>query len=191
MRFFFLSILFLGFVVSCSRNQIQNSVAIGFEGGDSLKSVISSKERVLREYYHQLMDNKDGVDSLPNHSINELIKEYQIFYRLYPNDSMSPFYLDKIHQLFIQEKQYSYAVDWIDTLLTNYPNYKNKTLVLYSAATTSDMFLMDTNRVKRFYARILNESPKLKKEVRTQIQHRMKYLKIPYIDYIKNKSELK
>jgi hypothetical protein len=191
MRFFLVSILFFGLVASCSRNQMQNTVSFGYTGVDSLKTVISSKESSLKAYYNQVMEEKGGVDSLPNHLINDLLKEYQIFYQLYPKDSMSPFYLDKIHQLFIQEKQYSYAIDWIDTLLTNYPNYKNKTLVLYSAATTSDMFLMDTNRVKRFYTRILNESPKLKNEVRNQIQHRMKYLKMPYIDYIKNQSELK
>jgi hypothetical protein len=186
----FLAITFY-IIVSCSRGDKSNNISIGYNGSDSLKKSIELKENNLKNYYQALMQDKIAVDSLPNQLINELIKSYQIFYQSYPKDTVSPFYIDKIHQLFTQEKQYSYAVDWVDTLLSRYPNYRNKTMVLYSAAISTDMYLLDSNRVKRYYIRMIDECPKLKIEVKKQIQHRLKYLKIPYVEYLSKKHSLK
>ncbi len=189
MRYLFILTLF--FFVSCSRKEGSKSVKIGYVGADSLRQNISLKEKSLNSYYQNLMEGKVTVDTLPNKLINDLLKEYQLFFRTYPKDTISPYYIDKIHQLFTQEKQYSYAVDWVDSLLHYYPNYRNKTLVLYSAATSSDMYLLDTNRVKKYYNRMLNECPKLKKEVKNQILHRLKYLAMPYMEYLGKQQSLK
>jgi hypothetical protein len=64
-------------------------------------------------------------------------------------------------------------------------------MVLYSAAISTDMYLLDSNRVKRYYIRMIDECPKLKIEVKKQIQHRLKYLKIPYVEYLSKKHSLK
>ena len=189
------SLLFLAItfyiVVSCSRGDKSDNISIGYNGSDSLKKIIESKENNLKNYYQALMQDKIVVDSLPDKLINELIKDYQIYFKSYPKDSLSPYYLDKIHQLFTQEKQYTYAVDWVDTLLFYYPNYSNKTMVLYSAATSTDMYLLDSNRVKRYYLRMLDDCPKLKSEVKKQISHRLRYLKIPYLEYLSKLHSLK
>lgn len=191
MKVISLLVVIILFLQSCNRNNEQKTVSIGHKGIDSLKTIIALKEKSLKEYYSHLMDKSISVDSLPNNLINGLVKEYQVFVNLYPKDSLSPIYIDKTHQLFTQAKQYSYAVDWIDTLLLHYPNYKNKTLVLYSAATTTDMYLMDTNRVKKYYTRMLNECPKLKSEIKKQIHLRLKHLSIPYMDYLVKQNSLK
>lgn len=183
---------FLFFVFfSCSRNSEKKVVSIGYQGSDSLKGLIRIKEKNLTNYYKNLVEGEMSSDTLPNQMINDLLKEYQVFYKSYPKDTLSPYFIDKIHQLFTQEKQYTYAVDWVDTLLFHYPNYRNKTLVLYSAATTSDMYLLDSNRVKKYYIRMLNECPKLKNEVKKQIQHRLKYIRFTYNEYFDNQTILK
>lgn len=191
MKVFLIGFFFLSLLVSCTRNSKGNSIDIGYNGLDSLKTIITVKEKNLKAYYTSLMSGDITVDTLPNTMINDLLKQYQVFYKSYPEDSLSPYYLDKIHQLFTQEKQYTYAVDWVDTLLYHYPNYRNKTLVLYSAATSSEMYLSDTNRVKRYYNRMLNECPKLKADVRKQITKRLRYMKMDYIDFLKDQYSLK
>jgi len=177
--------------ISCTRKSGASQPKIGYSGSDSLKKSISIKEKTLKNYYQELMVSENSIDSLPNQLINSLLKEYQLFYKTYPKDTLSPYYLDKIHQLFTQEKQYTYAVDWVDTLLYHYPNYANKSLVLYSAATTSDLYLLDTNRVKKYYNRLLIECPKLKSQIKHEISHRLKYLEVPYLEYISKKQFLK
>lgn len=184
-------VILLFFFFSCTRKSGSSQTKIGYTGSDSLKKSISLKEKKLKNYYQYLMADVNSIDSLPNQLINSLLKEYQLYYKTYPEDTLSPYYIDKIHQLFTQEKQYTYAVDWVDTLLYHYPNYTNKSLVLYSAATTSDLYLLDTNRIKKYYNRMLNECPKLKSQVKNQISHRLKYLEIPYLEYISKKQFLK
>lgn len=184
-------VVLLVVVFSCTRKLGSNQPKIGYTGSDSLTKSIALKEKSLKNYYHNLMADENSIDSLPNQLINSLLKEYQLYYKTYPEDSLSPYYVDKIHQLFTQEKQYTYAVDWVDTLLDHYPNYSNKSLVLYSAATTSDLYLLDSNRVKKYYNRMLNECPKLKNQVKNQISHRLKYIEIPYLEYIEKKHFLK
>jgi hypothetical protein len=183
MRFFLVFILLIS-LNSCNRNINQSKVDIGYKQADSVKAVVSLKEKNLKSYYQQLMSGEINQDTLPETLMNDLIKEYKLFVQKYPNDSISPFYLDKIHQLYLQDKRYAYAVDWVDTLLLRYPDYKNKTMVLYSAATTTDMFLLDTIRVKGYYHRMLKECPKLKVDVKSEINRRLKNLKTPYIDYL-------
>jgi hypothetical protein len=184
-------VILLVLFFSCTRKRGSSQTKIGYTGSDSLKKSISLKEKKLKNYYQSLMADENSIESLPNQLINSLLKEYQQYYKTYPGDTLSPYYIDKIHQLFTQEKQYTYAVDWVDTLLYHYPNYTNKSLVLYSAATTSDLYLLDTNRVKKYYNRMLNECPKLKNQVKNEISHRLKYLEIPYLEYISKKQFLK
>ena len=191
MKFIFSIFFFLILVSSCSRDEKNNKTTIGYAGSDSLRKSIDLKEKSLKKYYDGMINGDLHLDTLPHQLINTLLKEYQIFYKSYPKDSLTPYYLDKIHQLFTQEKQYTYAVDWVDTLMNNYPNYRNKTMVLYSAATSSDIYLMDTNRVKRYYNRMLSECPKLKLSVKKQISHRLKYIALPYLEYINKQRYLK
>ncbi len=191
MKFIYYSIFCLFGLISCSRTKSTNNLEIGFSGSDSLKNSIVLKEQDLKRYYQDLMEGRIQKDTLPDKLINSLLKEYQMFFKMYPKDTNAPYFIDKIHQLFTQEKRYTYAVDWVDTLMYHYPNYRNKSLTLYSAASSADMYLLDTNRVKRYYNRMLNECPKLKVEIKQQITHRLKYLSIPYIEYLVKKETLK
>ena len=48
--------------------------------------------------------------------------------------------------------------------------------MLYNAGNTADMYLNDTNRVKRYYNSLLDRSPKLKNEIRFEIENRLQHL---------------
>jgi hypothetical protein len=71
-------------------------------------------------------------------------------------------------------------------LIHNYPTYKGKANVLISAASTTDMFLNDTTKVKKFYLQLLKDYPKLNNELKTFIDNRLKKLSMNYLEWIKS-----
>lgn len=183
MRLIFFFYIFL-VLVSCSR---KSDTSILTSKDVNTKTAINTKIKIVEDslaYHYKLMVN-NRVDSLPSEMILRAIALYESYYHQFPKDSLTPIYLDKIHQLHTQEKRYTYAVNWVDTLLQQYPNYTNKAELLYSAATTSDLYLLDTNRIKRYYTRLLDDCPKLKKNIRLEIENRLRNLKYPYLEYLK------
>jgi hypothetical protein len=180
--FVFIAIVIVS--VSCSRKT--ESIHLKVSAGNDKAMFINKINLVedsLTDYYKLMVNNR--VDSLPSKMIQRTIELYENFYHTFPTDSLAPIYLDKIHQLHMQEKRYSYAVNWVDTLLLRFPNYTNKAEILYSAATTSDLYLLDTNRVKRYYNKMLVECPKLKSSVKNEIKRRLSNLNLTYLDYLK------
>ena len=181
-RLFFVSVVLV--LVSCSRKTDSNNFdSNNLNDKTTFNKKIKLIEDSLKYQYNLIVNN--NVDSLPSGMIQRAITLYESYYHKFPKDSLTPIYLDKIHQLHTQEKRYSYAVNWVDTLLQNYPNYSHKAEVLYSAATTSDLYLLDTNRIKRYYNRMLVDCPKLKGNVKKEIEKRLRNLKYPYLEYLK------
>lgn len=180
----FVFIAIVAVLFSCSGKTESINPEVNVEDDKAmLLDKINLVEDSLTDHYKLMVNNR--VDSLPSKMIQRTIELYQNYYHLFPKDSLTPVYLDKIHQLHMQEKRYTYAVNWVDTLLFHFPNYKNKAEILYSAATTSDLYLLDTNRVKRYYNKMLVECPKLKSSVKNEIKSRLSNLKITYLDYLK------
>jgi hypothetical protein len=181
-QFFFLTIVLV--IASCSRKTDYKDHASS-EGSDKTMFLnkIKLTEDSLANHYKLMVNNR--ADSLPSKMIQRTIELYETYYRKFPNDSLTATYLDKIHQLHTQEKRYFYAVNWVDTLLIRFPMYQHKAEVLYSAATTSDLYLLDTNRVKRYYNKMLSECPKLKPHIKQQIEKRLSNLDVSYLDYLK------
>jgi hypothetical protein len=70
-------------------------------------------------------------------------------------------------------------------LISNYPSYKGKANVLISAASTTDMFLNDTTKVKRFYLQLLKDYPKLNNELKKFVDNRLDNLSMNYLEWIK------
>ena len=171
-------------LVSCSRKTDSSNIEVNV-GDDKVMFINKIKlvEDSLADHYKLMVNNR--ADSLPSRMIQRTIELYEGYYRKFPTDSLTPIYLDKIHQLHMQEKRYFYAVNWVDTLLLHFPNYNHKAEVLYSAATTSDLYLLDTNRIKRYYNKMLVECPKLKPHIKSEIVQRLQNLKLSYLDYLK------
>ena len=89
-------------------------------------------------------------------------------------NELSPKYLDKLQQLYLQEKKYGLSLSWTDTLLKSYPFYTQKAALLLGAATTAEIYLKDQTRMRYYYGCLLREHPKLKKEVVEMVEFRLK-----------------
>jgi hypothetical protein len=155
---------------------------------DNSKVVLVEKiqqyETILEDDYKSLMDNK--LKDIPSRHLSQLSDAYISFFNAFRNDTITPYYLDKLHHLYLQDKRYTYSVAWVDTLIHNYPSYKGKANVLISAASTTDMFLNDTSKVKKFYLQLLKDYPKLNNELKVFIDNRLKNLSMNYLEWIKS-----
>ncbi len=169
-KFIILSVLIIG-LVSCAGTKTEN--ADGSPTIEKLKSDIQLIDDSLKVYYQQVMNNQ--IESVPNDAIQKTIDAHLTFYHYYPKDEFSAECLDKVHQLYLQQKLYVKSVEIADTLLIEFPNYKGKKDVLYSIATTYDFMLNDIAKAREYYEKLL-EIPKLDKETRENISSRVKLM---------------
>lgn len=135
---------------------------------------VTKMEDSLNQSYQKIMSGE--LDSIPYPLINRIEAKYIAFYNNFAKDSLTPIYLDRLQQLYLQEKKYLYAVNWVDTVMLKYPTYDGMNLMLYNAGNTADLYLNDTNRVKKYYNSLLGRSPKLKKEIRSEVENRLSNL---------------
>ncbi len=170
LKFIVLSLVLIG-LVSCAGTKTEN--ADGTPTIEKLKSEIQMIDDSLKLYYQQVMNNQ--LESVPNDAIQKTIDAHLTFYHFYPKDEFSAECLDKVHQLYIQQKLYVKSVEIADTLLNEFPKYKGKKDVLYSIATTYDFMLNDLVNAKKYYEKILM-LPKLDKETRENISTRIKLM---------------
>ena len=168
--FYFLFVfLFLG----CTReNKTSKNVKVGLTNLSHVQKRIHALEDSLHVSYEKLMNN--SVDTLPLQTIQLLTSNYKRAFRLDVKNEHSAIYLDKLQQLYLQEKKYALSLSWTDTLLTRFPNYKEKAALLLNAATTAEVYLKDENKMRYYYERLLLEHPKLKKEVVAMVHLRLK-----------------
>jgi tetratricopeptide (TPR) repeat protein len=167
LAFLLVSIIF----ASCAGTKTENSD--GTPTVEKLKSDIQIIDDSLKIYYQQVMNNQ--IESVPNNAIQKTIDAHLTFYHFYPKDEFSAECLDKVHQLYIQQKLYVKSVEIADTLLAEFPKYKAKKDVLYSVATTYDFMLNDMVKAKKYYEKILL-IPKLDKETKENISTRIKLM---------------
>jgi hypothetical protein len=141
---------------------------------ESLKAQIQEMDDSLKVWYKLVMDGKES--SVPSLVIYETVNRHLDFYRAFPEDDFSATCLDKVHQLYMQEKVYELSIAYADTLLMKYPKYPNKAEVLLSLGSTYDVVLNDSTKVRLYYTRLLKEHPSMDKEVRDQVSFRLKHL---------------
>jgi hypothetical protein len=168
------------FLVGC---QSKSSHAVKDTSKEVLLETIQRYETILENDYKSLMEN--SLKEIPSDHLTQLSEAYISFYDAFHKDTLTPYYLDKLHQLYLQDKRYTYSVAWADTLISNYPSYKGKANVLISAASTTDMFLNDTTKVKRFYLQLLKDYPKLNNELKKFVDNRLDNLSMNYLEWIK------
>jgi hypothetical protein len=163
--------VFAVIMASCAGTKTENSD--GTPTVEKLKSDIQMIDDSLKIYYQQVMNNQ--IESVPNDAIQKTIDAQLTFYHYYPKDEFSAECLDKVHQLYIQQKLYVKSVEIADTLLAKFPKYKGKKDVLYSVATTYDFMLNDAVNAKKYYEKIL-AMPKIDKETKENISTRIKLM---------------
>jgi tetratricopeptide (TPR) repeat protein len=134
---------------------------------------ITQMDDSLKIYYQAIMQNGDS--KIPQSSIQKAIDLQMAFYYQFPKHEFAAEALDKAQQLYLQQKEYVKSANVCDTLIANYPNYKQLKSVLISAASTYDFMLRDTIHAKQYYQRILNLK-KLDPETKQTTSFRIKHL---------------
>jgi hypothetical protein len=73
-----------------------------------------------------------------------------------------------------------------DTLIQNYPLYKNRSMVLESLASAYDVFIIPRrkDKVKRYYEMLLKESKTLTNEQRKDIEFRLQNIDLTFEELI-------
>ena len=159
--------------IGCNRSEFsEKKTVVGFTNYERVEKKIVLLEDTLQYAYRLLMNNE--VDTLPFKSIHMLENEYKHAFVLGSNKRSTALYLDKLQQLYLQEKKYALSLNWTDTLLHYFPNYDQKATLLLSAATTAELYLKDQKKTEYYYYRLLNEHPKLKPEVVEMVKFRLK-----------------
>lgn len=109
---------------------------------------------------------------------NRLKSKLIHFYQSFPENEYAPEYLDKLHMLYVGERDYETAMSYADTLIKNYKDYINRPMILESMANAYDMFIQprDVSKVRYYNDLLLKENPKMDKTKRAEIEFRMKHI---------------
>lgn len=109
------------------------------------------------------------------------------YYRNFPEDKeMAALCLDKAHMVYSGIGAVQKSIDWADTLLIKYPEYKNRAMILESQASSYDALLdpRDSAKVREYYTLLLKEYPNLEKEKKEGIEQRLRYNHLNFDAYI-------
>ena len=172
MRWYFYALFILS-IFGCTRSfNTSKKMEVGLTPLARVEKRIVYLENSLHDSYDKLMNN--SVDTLPIQTIHLLESNYKRAYRLGAKNTRTAIYVDKLQQLYLQEKKYALSIAWTDSLLTYYSSYPQKAALLLNAATTAEIYLKDQKKMRYYYERLLREHPKLKKEIVDMVELRLK-----------------
>lgn len=118
----------------------------------------------------------------------ELINRLKAYSQAFPKDTFSADCLFKSHMIYEQLRAPIEARAYADTLLERFPNYKNRSLLLESLASSYDMNMpRDTTKV-RYYFNLLLQEPTTTKEQKMDIKKRLAQLALTFEQYIMQKN---
>ena len=128
---------------------------------------------------------KKSSEPIPNLTSIELINRLTAYYKAFPKDEYAADCLFKLHMKLTELNANEKALEYGDTLLLNFPNYKNKDFILESLGSTYDFIIQprDTSKVRYYYSLLLKEK-KIPKEKREGIENRLKHLDLDFFAYI-------
>lgn len=150
------------------------------------KTELKARIKEMEDSLVQLQADLSTTKQIPNLTHFELINRLLDYYHNYPEDPISAEYLDKVHMKYSGLNIYDQAVKYADTLLMNYPKYKNRPLVLESQGSSYDVFseIRDTAKVRYYYNLLLKENPKMNREKINGIKERLQHLNMTFDQYI-------
>ena len=172
---FFICILILAACQNSPENQSKKT---------ELRNRITSYEDSLATL-HQDPKKAAQITSLAQ---IELINRLKAYSRAFPKDTFSADCLFKTHMIYEQLRAPLEARAYADTLLERFPNYKNRSLLLGSLASSYDMNMpRDTTKV-RYYFTLLLQEPTTTKEQKMDIKKRLAQLALTFEQYIMQKN---
>jgi hypothetical protein len=155
-----------------------NNPKVDEKSREALKTKITQMEDSIAAL------QKKSSEPLPNLTSIELINRLTAYYSAFPKDNYAADCLSKLHMKFSELNAHEKALEYGDTLLLNFPNYKNRDFILESMASTYDVLIepRDTSKVRYYYSLLL-KAKNLPKEKREGIEKRLKYLDIDFFSY--------
>lgn len=170
-------------LTACSSN---DDKMVSTETANSPKSM---KERILQmEDSIATLDPSKTPPAAYNLTQIELINRLEAYCQSFPKDAYSAECLFKLHMIYSGLNAQQKSVAYGDSLLRNFPNYANRTLLLESMASAYDMFITprDTASVRRYYLLLLKDEkyPSTKKR---DVKERLKYLHLSWMDFANRK----
>lgn len=148
---------------------------------EALKTQITEMEDSILLIKDNTEDKNSGMRGIKN---IELINRLTAYYKAFPKDEYAADCLFKLHMKHTELNAHEKALEYGDTLLLNFPNYKNKDFILESLGSTYDFIIQprDTSKVRYYYSLLLKE--RIPKEKREGIENRLKHLDLDFFAYI-------
>ena len=182
-NFVVFSILILMNLVACKTEEAKDkkSTASKALSKEELKTAVKYMEDSITALY----SNPKTANSIPNLTQIELINRLKLYYKNFPNDDYSAECLFKIHIKYSDLKAHKDAMAYGDTLLSKFPNFKNRDFLLESMASSYDVIIepRDTTKVRKYYSLLLKEST-LPPEKRQDISLRLKHMELNFFEFI-------
>ena len=168
------------FLFSCGNNP-----KVDENSREALKNKITEMEDSISAL------QKESGEPIPNLTSIELINRLTAYYSAFPKDDYAADCLSKLHMKFSELNAEEKALAYGDTLLLNFPNYKNRDFILESMASTYDVLIepRDTSKIRYYYSLLLKEK-NLPKEKRDGIVNRLKYIDLDFFSYIEMKEKV-
>ena len=168
------TVLFCFFLSSCGETPEQKSKK------ENLREGISSYEDSLAN----LQKDPQKAAKITSLAQIELINRLTAYSRAYPKDTFSADCLFKTHMIYEHLRAPREARAYADTLLERFPNYKNRSLLLESMASSYDINMpRDTSKV-RYYFNLLLQEPHITKQKKKDIKARLERLDLTFEQYI-------
>ena len=150
------------------------------------REVLKAKIMEMEDSILLIKDNTEDKNSDMRGIKNiELINRLTAYYKAFPKDEYAADCLFKLHMKHTELNAHEKALEYGDTLLLNFPNYKNKDFILESLGSTYDFIIQprDTSKVRYYYSLLLKVK-NLPKEKREGIENRLKHLDLDFFAYI-------
>ena len=176
-RKIFIPLFFIGiFLVSCGEGAVDNEIS---------KNKLKNRIKEMEDSIAQIQNNPETGGKITSLTNIELINRLTAYYRAFPKDDYSADCLFKIHMKFGELNANEKSVAYGDTLLSLFPNYKNKDFLLESMASAYDIYILprDTSKVRKYYELLLKDetvSATKKKDIKARLSH----LNLTFDEYI-------
>ena len=174
-HFVFLSFFMLLSLVSCNNQDAKDneiSAEKPLTKGELIQSIKYMEDSIIA-----LQKNPKTASKIPSLTQLELINRLKRYYTNFPNDAYSADCLFKIHIKYSDLKAQKEAMAYGDTLISKFPNFKNRDFLLESMASSYDVVIepRDTAKVRKYYNMLLKEK-NLTLEKRQDIMVRLKHM---------------
>ena len=174
-------------VVSCGGEDEKKE-----QGGEFYSTEVPEAD-VLRVGIKQLEDslmkisqNPDVEGKVTNLVQQACIEKLKLMYQAYPDDKDAALSLHKVSMMYSAMGVPNLSVKYADSLIEQYPKYKDRWLVLQSNAMYYDMEVQprDKEKMRYYLEKLINEYPNLDPEILDQSKSRLETIDLTFEELI-------